>query len=144
MIKKTFDQRTETFYIVFKQGKHAIARFLKPNFSHIYILKKDKYNWMLIDPVRSRLAVDILAIPTEQDAVRALMGKLDHALKIDFYHRDTASQFGYVGLLNCVTWAKYILGINVLSLTPWRLYKRLVNMCDHDKIKFGIKSVQRI
>jgi hypothetical protein len=118
------------YYLVFTQGiTHWITRWLRPDFSHIWLLTKDDFNWILLNPTRGYLQCSILPVPITQSPLPQLVKDGDTVLHITFSKRDCTQQFGSIGLLNCVTWAKYILGVRVNCLTPFGLYKRLINLC---------------
>lgn len=133
------------YYIVFTQGAHLISKVLRKNFSHIYLLTRDEYNWILLNPTRLYLQVvlpasDITQLPAE------IIKPDDTVLKLTFKQRNSLTQYGYVGLLNCVTWTKYMLGLRVSSLTPWRLYKRLLRIQADARLRLrhGIISIEQL
>lgn len=134
----------EEYWVVFTQGTHFISRLLRPNFSHVYLFTRDKYNWIALNPTRSRLVVDILPVKVDEDAPRLLAHPNDMIVKITFAARATRQQFGYVGLLNCLTFAKYMLGINCFALTPWRFYRRLINFSPRERAFYGIQSIRQV
>ena len=74
---------------MFTQGVHWIAKILKPNFSHIYIITRDDYNWLLLNPSRLYLQAEVLPISINQDAPRIITNEHDTILKISFGERDT-------------------------------------------------------
>lgn len=131
------------YYVVFTQGVHWIAKLLRRNFSHIYVLTKDQYNWLLLNPTRLYLQAMIPPAPVSQFP-GDMIHHNDSVIKIVFRQRNSRKQFGYVGLLNCVTWTKYMLGLRVSSLTPWRLYNRLLKFTTDDRRRHGIISIERV
>jgi len=133
------------YYVIFTQGvTHWITRWLRRDFSHIWILTKDEYNWLLLNPTRGYLQITIPPLPITQSPLPHLLREGDTILHVIFSKRDDTRQFGAVGLLNCVTWAKYILGVRVRCLTPFGLYKRLLNLCPSMKRKYAILSIKEI
>ncbi len=144
MGSRSLIQSTE-YYVIFTQGvTHWITQYLKPNFSHIYLLTKDDFNWILLNPTRGYLQVAILPIPVTQSPLPDSFKDGDTVLHVIFGRRNDRQQFGSIGLLNCVTWAKYILGLRLNCLTPFGLYKRLINLCPSDKEKHAILSIKDI
>ena len=137
--------RSTEYYVIFTQGvTHWITKWLRRDFSHIYLLTKDDYNWVLLNPTRRYLQVTILPIPITQSPLPNLLKDGDTILHIVFGKRDCTRQFGAVGMLNCVTWAKYILGLRINCLTPFGLYKRLINLCSRWKGYHAILSIKEV
>lgn len=145
MIEPTQQPLSITYYVVFTQGStHWISRWCKPNFSHIYLITHDEYNWILLNPTRLYLQVMIPPMGLEDDFPTTVIKPDDSALKITFGQRDDTQQYGSYGMLNCVTWAKYMLGLRIKVLTPWRLFSRLVNFNAEDMLQHGIISIERV
>lgn len=134
----------ETYWIVFTQGVHFISKLLRPNFSHVYLLTKDKYNWILLNPTRSRLITEVLPFKVTDNAPRLIANHTDIILQITFGQRETHQQFGYFNLLNCLTYAKYILGIPCKAFTPWRFYCKLINFSPRERAFYGIQSIKQV
>jgi hypothetical protein len=133
------------YWVVFTQGvTHWVTRWLKPNFSHIFIVTRDDFNWVILNPTRLYLQLLIPAEVAETDVPSKLIQPCDTVLKITFTRRDDTRQYGFFGPLNCVTWAKYILGIRIWCLTPFGLYKRLVTLSPARKLRHGIVSIEGI
>lgn len=132
------------YYIVFTQGvTHWITAWLKPNFSHIWLITKDDYNWIVLNPTRLYLQVLIPPIALTDNPLQ-LTQITDTVLKIKFTKRDDTQQFGAIGFLNCVTWSLYMLGLRLKVLTPFGLYKRLLNFNQSQKDKHGIISIEQV
>lgn len=137
-------KKAREYWVVFTQGTHLISKVLKKNFSHIYIITRDQYNWMIINPLRLRLNVEIGNFPLDVDVPRLIPLSSDRVIKVKMYDRPTKKQFGYFGFINCVTYTKYILGLRLSALTPFQLYKKLLRLKTRDKAKHGILSLQQI
>lgn len=145
MIQPLQPERLTEYYVIFTQGvTHWITRWLKPNFSHIYIVTRDEYNWIILNPTRLYLQVIIPAASINDDYPRSMLKPDDSCLKLTFTQRDDTQQFGSVGLLNCVQWSKYVLGLRIFCLTPYRLYKRLLNFKPDTMLRHGLKSIERV
>lgn len=145
MIKPTTSEAVTEYYVVFTQGvTHWVTKWLKPNFSHIFLITHDQYNWLLLNPTRLYLQPTILPIPLDESPLPVLVKPTDSVLKIVFRKRDDTQQFGAFGMLNCVTWSKYILGIRIKCLTPWRLFKTLLNFKPQDMGSHGIISIEKV
>ncbi len=131
------------YWIIFTQGiTHWITRWLKRDFSHIWLLTKDEFNWIAINPTRRYLQFEILPLSIAEDPFKHYDIKAGAILKITFTNRDDKTQFGSVGLLNCVTWSKYVLGLRIWCLTPFGLYRRLLRFKPDDLAKHNIKSIE--
>ncbi len=144
MQTRSLIQSTE-YYLVFTQGvTHWITRWLRRDFSHIWLLTKDDYNWLLLNPTRGYLQYTILPVPITQSPFSQLLKEGDTIMHLTFGKRDSTRQFGSVGMLNCVTWAKYILGLRINCLTPFGLYKRLVNFSPSERETHVILSIREL
>lgn len=144
MTSRSLIHSTE-YYLIFTQGvTHWITRWLKPNFSHIWLLTRDDYNWLILNPTRLYLQPLIPPISVIDNPWPALLRQDDTVIHIRFGRRDDTQQFGAIGFLNCVTWAKYILGLRIRCLTPFGLYKRLINLCPSEKETHSILSITEL
>lgn len=139
-----YNENTRVYYVVFKQGKKLISYLLRRNFSHIYVITRDSYNWIILDPHRLQMQILIPAVSIDADLPTLMTGIDDSVLRVEIYDRDTLKTFGFFGLLNCVTIVKYILGLRLYCLTPFSLYRRLLNFKAADLKTHGVKSVKRI
>ena len=140
---------SETVYwIVFTQGvTHWVTRWLRPRFSHILVFTRDPYNWILLNPTRLYLQIAIPPVSaTDPLPAPYSYGPLDTVIRVTFRSRDDTQQFGSIGMLNCVTWTKYILGLRVWCVTPYGLFKRLLRFsADRAQMEaHGITSIVRV
>lgn len=143
-IETTFDRNTKEYWVIFTQGTHLISHFLKDNFSHVYVITRDKYNWIVLNPMRLYMLVEIAAVPITDDLPRLLRLPHDSIIKVTMYSRKPLKQFRYFGLINCVTHALYLMGLRISVLTPFRLYKRLLRLSTKDMDRLGIQSIKQI
>lgn len=133
------------YYVVFTQGVSGIyPKILKRNFSHIYIITKDQFNWILLNPTRLYLQPVILPCSIDELPFNQVCKYDDTVLHVRFGKRDDTQLYGKFGMLNCVTLAKYMLGLRVNCLTPFSLYKRLLNLCPSEKETHAILSVKEL
>lgn len=138
-------QPLTTYYVIFTQGTtHWVTRWLKKDFSHIYLLTHDEFNWLLLNPTRLYLQPMILPVPIDESPLTHLMKPTDSVLRVTFGHRNDRQQFGCFGLLNCVTWAKYCLGLRIICFTPFELYQRLLNFNSRQMERHGIQSIEQV
>lgn len=108
------------------------------------MLAKDDFNWVVINPSRKYFQVSIGAARPEDDVVSLATKPEDSVIRIVFGERDSTRQFSWFGMTNCVLYTKYALGIPVKGLTPWRLYKRLLNFRSSEYAKHGIISIELV
>jgi hypothetical protein len=133
------------YYVIFTQGvTHWVSCKLKPNFSHVVLITRDEYNWIVLNPTRLYLQVIIPPVLITDSPLPMFTKPDDTVLHMTFDKRDDTQQYGAWGLFNCVTWAKYILGLRILCFTPWRLYNRLLNFKPDDFRKHGIRSIKKV
>ena len=135
---------TVDYWVVFQQGTHFISKVLKPGFSHIYVITRDKYNWIKLDPQRLQLAVTIEPCAMSAQLPLVLREENTHIVHVKMDKLDTNPQFGVFGLINCVTHVRYILGLRFNVITPFRLYKKLLELTPRDMLKHGIQSIRLI
>jgi hypothetical protein len=133
------------YYVIFTQGvTHWITRYLRRNFSHIVLVTRDEYNWIILNPTRLYLQVIIPPVQIKDSPLPLCTQSGDSILHIKFKKRDDTQQFGSLGLLNCVTWSKYMLGLRIKCLTPFRLYQRLLNFNQSERERHGIISIEQV
>lgn len=143
MIEKDY-RFVKEYWVVFTRGTHWVNKVLKKNFSHCYVVTRDQYNWIVINPTRLYLDVQIKPVPLDVDLAKLIRKPHDTVLKIEIYERASEVNFKSIGLINCVTHVKYILGLRVRAITPFRLYKKLLGLSQVDKNKHGIKSIKLV
>lgn len=131
------------YYVIFTQGIGWLSHVLQPGFSHMRIITRDDYNWILLNPTLGFLEVVILATPIDQFP-KELIESGDTVLRIVFAKRDPLKQFKRFGLLNCLTLVKYMLGINIYSVTPWQFFKKLVNFKASQRMTYAIHTMEVI
>lgn len=133
------------YYIIFQTGKtHWITRWLKKGYSHILVVTHDDQNWIVYNPTRAMLQTMIPPFGLNLNPLEFFVQPEDKVLLIKFNERSELRQYGCLGPLNCVTWAKYILGLRLWSLTPYRLYKRLLNFSTRDYITHAVDKIRMI
>lgn len=144
-IDKCFSSNNLTeYWIVFTEGHHWISWLLKKNFSHVYIITRDRYNWVVLDPRRLFLHFELPPIPISVDAPRLIAKPTDHIIKLTMYSRANEVQFSHFGLTNCVSRVLYLIGLRISVLTPLRLYRRLLKLKPREMSRLGIQSVKLI
>ncbi len=121
----------QEFYIIFRsyQGRSAILDFfLKDGFGHVCVMKKSGNFLLVIDPLTTGLYIDVirpLAISQAFMNIPADMTVL--YIKLPKQNKLIISHFANY-IPSCVTCAKAVLGIRGWNLTPFGLYKRLIEL----------------
>lgn len=107
-----------TFFVGFAKSDLWYKHFLKPGFGHCSVLLPCQDCWLEIDPTGIILQLHILS-----DVEVAHFTKL---LRVTV----KANKFkGFpLKFLTCVTIVEYMLGRNLHSITPYRLYKKLTRV----------------
>lgn len=132
------------WYLVFTQGHHWFCNLCHPNYSHIYLITKDEFNWIVLNPTRWCLEVMIPAVSIVKPLPLEMVGEDDCVIKIVFGPRDIRKHYGHFGLYSCVVWCKYMLGLKCWALTPYSLFRRLIDMSRKQRDKLGIIDIERV
>lgn len=132
------------YWLTFTDSNHWTGKLCKPHFGHVYVTMKDEFNWIVLNPRRSRLLVEIAPYPVTTDVPLEMAKENDTVIKLTFYPRHTYDAHRYFGLLHCLTYAKYILGLPLVALTPYSLYKKLLSLSNIEKCTHRIQCVEQI
>lgn len=133
------------YWLVFKQSQgYWLQKFLHYGFGHVFVVTRDAYNWIVIDPHKLKLVTVIAPYKVSENFPRMLINDGYKVLKVSTYDRETGIKLRYFQLNFCVPIVKYVLGIKVKAWTPYGLYKKLLRLNERQKHATGIKSVQRI
>lgn len=136
---------TQDYWLVFKQSNgYWLQKFLRFGFGHVFVITRDEYNWMVIDPHKLKLVTAIAPYKATENFPRMLVGDGYKVIRISTYDRSTNKKLFYWQPNFCVPMVKYILGIKVGAWTPYGLYKKLLRLNEGQKHATGIKSVQLI
>lgn len=117
----------EEIYIVFRDAESVfLQRFLKKNFSHVFVLKRTKYGWIEIDATISQLKVCVLQYAVEDDVARAYKKVFNaRVLKLKDIN-DKKLKYHFYRIAACVGIVQYVINSRFFVLTPWQLYKKLL------------------
>lgn len=136
---------SENYWLVFKQSQgYWLQKFLRVGFGHVFVVTKDDYNWIVIDPHKLKLVTVIAPFKASEDFPRILVKDGYKVIKVSTYDRETSKKLRYWQPNFCVPIVKYILGIKVNAWTPYGLYKKLLSLNEKQKHATGIKSVKLI
>lgn len=140
----SFDE-SQTWYVVFSERRvprwHLVHWIIHKPFSHCYLVRElPDGNAMLLDPLRWGLAVQI----TQKNLEEYLTAAAPHATALLSYTADYRRCGDYVprGLYSCVTILKAVLGLKCLAITPFQLYKSLVQHPHTTVIKPYVPYIQ--
>lgn len=144
-------------YVVFCHREHWFNKFLKPGFCHIYMLRRDEYNWMVMDPHCRLLTfaipdidinVDLPYLIKTSDRDLLYGGKVKHrqtVIRVELEYNPTQKPFLSIWpQLNCVGIAMYGLGISEPYFTPYQLYKFLLRQKQYDTFAKPITRITLI
>ena len=140
-IQKYYNGRISECYVIFTKSEHWYQIFLKKDFGHLYLLMKDDFNWLVLNPRRLFLHWEILPIPASKDAWKIITSKSDHVIQINLHQRDNIISFGIFGFRTCTTLVQYMLGLKLKCVTPWSLFKRLLRLSTTKRKLHGISSI---
>ena len=119
----------QRFFLVCTAGRrHWWDRWLRPGFTHCYLLVYDEVVWLLVDPTLSHLRVAIL---DQYEPEHPASWIVDEDATIIEARPEVADSYRsrapwVVGPLTCVETCKQALGISDFwILTPWQLYRHL-------------------
>jgi len=116
--------KSDGYYLIFMESKNPFIRlFLKKGFGHIVIATATGYgdSWLLIDPHESKLSADVVS---EDDLNYFMNDKRVIYVRTGVHLNNLFS----LKFATCVNIARYITGLKVRGITPWRLYKNLYKL----------------
>ena len=131
-------------YIVFAQAKNFFSRFLKKGYSHVYYIFNDGFNWCAIEPINSRLVVNILPYMPDDNVIEKVkrLSHVSHVIKIKTkIDCDNMMNRNPFFMLNCVNIIKYLCGIKCWCITPYQLYRFFARQIYTNKYNYGIDSL---
>jgi hypothetical protein len=135
---------SNTFWIVFTDSNHWTKRYLRPHFAHCYVVTRDDYNWLVINPEQYFLRTEIAPIPADQDLITMIVKPQESVIKVDFLPRYKEKHLGRFGLINCVSMTQYIIGTRIACLTPYGLFKSLLTLTKDRQDELRIDSISLI
>lgn len=135
---------TKEFWIAFAESDFSTSIFVRKEFGHVYILTKDEWNWMILDPRTAYLYAEIMALKASDDLPKKVMKFNKHRfirIKTELEFKEGFS-FNFFRPLNCVNVVQYVLGLNLFVFTPYGLYKKLKKMSEKKIYKHPIKEIE--
>jgi hypothetical protein len=130
---------TRDIYLVFQDDvNYLLSRFFKEGFKHCFAIERQALGWVCIDASRYNCMATILPAAYNDMVIEHYVQQNPAAtvvhlsIKMDDLRRTT---YPRLGSISCVGMMQYIIGTYwPLTLTPYKLYNKLVNNL-HDKIK---------
>ena len=119
---------TVTWLIVFEEGSHPLAPWIKDGFGHCWAAKPRGEGWLIFNPSHSHLQVDVVTI----DCMADMLGDSRH-IWVDAQPQ----RFRTPSLFTCVEAVKSLLGIGGLIFTPYQLWRYLDGKVSEEKFKPG-------
>lgn len=103
-------------------GGHALDRWLKPGFRHVFCALASGEFWIRIDAKAGQPVIEAVA-PADYDL--ATFYRAEGFTVVEMEQRTTPLRWPLM-LVNCVGLVKLVLCIKApLVVTPWRLYRRI-------------------
>lgn len=137
---------SDTYWIFFKEGEFKFKWLFKKGYTHIYIVTKDEYNWLLLDPAKEKFNWKILPIEPNDESkmIEQFVNDAENILKVELLPPE--ERLNYVrplGPHTCLAVAKYIMGLKNWCLTPWQLYKNLINKKNKRVKSYHVYKISR-
>ncbi len=114
------------WYLIFTPAKTRRwwDRWLKPGFNHVYAMRWDGFNWLIVNPRSDYLQVENSAV-CDHTLRDVAIGKATAVMGVlcEVPEGTLRSRF-FAGPVTCVEVLKSLLGIRAFFVfTPWQLYK---------------------
>ena len=137
---------TQTVWLIFRETKLPLLRFLRKPFGHVIGITRDDFNWLVVDPMHFRLRSFILDYPAKENLPDIIKRheKNVRILKIVIDDTYEPVHIFRLSLFTCVSVMKYYLGVRLFAFTPYRLYKKLLKMQNGGNRPAPIISVEHI
>lgn len=113
--------------VIFEHRAAALPwRLLRPGFRHCYCMVGDRLDWMLCDPLTSRIGLMSVRGLSEEDLIHVLADQGGTVL-CGSLCSTTSSHPLRVRLVSCVEIVKRVLNLDLPRvLTPYQLYRALL------------------
>ena len=113
------------WYLIFTEVKRQRwwDRLLKPGFNHVYAMRWDGFNWLIVNPRSDFLSVEVSTI-CDHNLRDLAIGEATATVGVlcEIPKGRLRSRF-FAGPVTCVEVVKSLLGIRAWFLfTPWQLY----------------------
>ena len=132
------------FWLIFRDSPHNVSRRCKAGFQHVFILMKDSFNWILVNPTSTQLDIRILGYETNEYVPSIFMKnprRSIHIVRVVTYDKE-ASYWRVPFNVGCMGQVKYITNIKGIFFTPYQLYKKLVK--GNNLTRFNIYECEKL
>lgn len=100
-------------------------RFLKPGYRHCFVALRDGDLWLICDPLKDRLELAQLSLPSHFDLARFYAGR-GHRVLIGRTRPELPRRVSMPAPLTCVGVVKRVVGVRApWVITPWQLFRHL-------------------
>lgn len=139
-------EETKTIWICFRDAQFFIRHFTKKGFGHVYVLMRDEFNWMMLDPRNNSLHIELLPFNASEDVPTLIKKEMGHTI-LKIIVEDKIQKWPNLNpfyMVQCVNIVKYILGIKVFAFSPYGLYRYLIKMKRKNRYKKGIVEIEHV
>ena len=129
MIRFTEDSEDREYYIVFDRHRGCKMfwnYFTSSGFDHIYLFTSIGTQTIAIHPTPSECVIDLWQC-TIEEAISWIPDDTTAILKYTAKY-ESLKRYNARGIVSCVSFAKYLLGIGGITFTPQRLYNQLIKL----------------
>lgn len=103
-----------------------LLRWLKPGFRHCFIAIEIGTCWVIIDPLKGRIAVDLLPQDVGLDPASVYAGLGHRVLRCKAQEAEPSPKMPLLSPLTCVNVVKRLLGVRAFWVqTPFQLFAHL-------------------
>lgn len=132
------------FWIGFSDTEYFMKYLFKEGFGHVYIITKDEWNWMILDPRNGYLDMSIIPIKVSEDLPQKIMEHNKHHLirvktQLPLKKWPNLNIFRSISCMNII---KYVLGVKLFTWSPYHLHCRLKKMSERGIPKNPLKEVE--
>lgn len=126
------------FYVVFRESEHDFLgkRWLKKGFSHCTVVQRHEFGWVMLNPTRAHLHIDIMDFLPHEEAMLLLKQEYPDIKIVEVLVHIDEKVDQFFNPITCVAMSNYMLGLNwpaLTCMTPYQLYKKLLK-AEHPNI----------
>jgi hypothetical protein len=137
----THDSLPRTALVVFvDQTECPWLRVLRRGFRHCFAAVSDGSSWIVCDPLKDRMEINLLRLPADFDLAGFYAGK-GYEVLIGHVRRVPCRDRLALAPMTCVAVVKRILGLRAMRvLTPRQLFCHLRNTRDGAFLRYRVES----
>ena len=127
-------------YVIFRESDtdYFFKRFMKKNFTHCLLLQKHEFGWVMINPTRPFLHIDLLDFFLHEDVPYIIIQQNRSARIIEVITKPHPEKNLFFKPNTCVSMVNYCLGLEWVPftcITPYQLYRNLLNVRNPNILK---------